>query len=110
MELILAFLGKHLGLIITLFGFAGVGGLLNWILKRFITEKFLDKIGEGIEKVGFGLGVLATVGLSKFKYTKGIWNKVIEPYVVILLKLVAKKLIGGLVKGLESDNPSLIDG
>lgn len=75
-------------------GGALIGGrILGWILKK-------TKLAAKAETWGYRLGVGMTLGMSKWKYTKRHWNKTIEPYVIIVLD----KFVGGIVKGLKSDN------
>ena len=69
----------------------------------------LKKIPNDVLKVKFGLicykaGIVCTLGLAKFKYTKGIWNKVIEPWVVDAIDNIIVNGIGEFVRGLRSDN------
>ena len=109
MSAILGFLVNNSTVVLSIFGIAGFGGLLNIILKKFITKKTLNWLGNGVGACGFGLGVFFTVGLSKWRYTKAVWNKIIEPYVIVFLELIVQKFFGGLIRGLESDNQSLND-
>ena len=88
-----------------LFGNAGLlaggamSGLALWLLKKVPNEK----IAGGIEKVCIGLGRTLTLGLSKWKLTKGIWNKVIEPWFIDLIDNVIGSAVKGFIKGLRSD-------
>ena len=87
----------------------GIGGaVLNFILKRYMTQGALESIGKKFESFGYGLGVVATAGLTKWPYTSKFWNAIIEPYVILIVAQVAR-FIDGIVKGLQSDNPSLKD-
>lgn len=77
-------------------GIAGalIGGrVLKWLLEK-------TKIAEHAGTWGYNLGRLITLNLAGWKYTKKYWNKTIEPYVIIVLD----RFIGGIVKGLKSDN------
>ena len=49
-------------------------------------------------------GVAMTAGLSKFKWTKGVWNKTIEPWFIDLIDNIFGSMVRGLIKGLKSDN------
>ncbi len=85
---------------------AGVLGLvLNFILKKFVTQGRLDDLGSAIEDGGYYVGKWATLGLSHWPYTKPVWNNIIEPYVVMFVKTL-NQFVTGIVKGLQSDNPS----
>ena len=45
-----------------------------------------------------------TAGLSKWVWTKKLWNKTIEPYFIDLIDNVVGGALRGFVKGLRSDN------
>ncbi len=115
------FIGRNFEWILALFGIPGAGGILAFILKKYITKenktkfkKWLEKTADYLAKSGKAVGVFVTLGLAKWKYTKPFWNKTIEPYVIIFLDLVVDSFILRLVKGffanvvvgLKSDNPS----
>ena len=85
------FLGLGLGL--------GGGGILLFVLKKIPNEKICAFVEGGFEK----LGVAMTAGLSKFKWTKGVWNKTIEPWFIDLIDNVAGGAIRGFIKGLRVD-------
>ena len=86
------FLGLGLGL--------GGSGIALFILKKIPNEKICAFVEGSFEK----LGVLLTAGLTKFKWTKNLWNKTIEPYFIDLVDNVAGGALRGLIKGLRSDN------
>ena len=111
------FLMKVLPFILGIAGFSGVGAILNWLLKKYVTQKKFALWGEKFEKFTFNLFYrlfrIATLGLSAWKWTAKVWNPILEPYIIIFFKLVLKRgingSINGSVAGLESDNPSLAD-
>ena len=86
------FLGLGLGL--------SGSGIALFILKKIPNEKICAFVEGSFEK----LGVLLTAGLTKFKWTKNLWNKTIEPYAIDLIDNVVGGALRGLVKGLRSDN------
>jgi len=90
-------------------GIGVIGLILNFILKKFVTNERIEKWGNAIRMFFKAVGILCTAGLSKIPYLKNIWNPIIEPYVVILLKMVFKNMVDGFINGLESDNKSLKD-
>ncbi len=92
-----------------LIGASGLGLILDLILKQFISNELIEKWSKGIKVFFKGLGIVSTVGLSKIPYLKNIWNNFIEPYVIILLKMVFTNAIEGFIEGLETDNRSLKD-
>lgn len=97
---------KVLEVIATILGVAGIGGILGLLLKKFITKERVLKLKSNVEAFGQGIGQTITISLAKWKYTKGIWNKVIEPYVIVFLKVFIKGFLDGIIKGLLSDKPS----
>ena len=86
------FLGLGLGL--------GGGGIALFILKKIPNDKICAFVEGSFEK----LGLLMTAGLSKWVWTKKLWNKTIEPYFIDLIDNVVGGALRGLVKGLRSDN------
>ena len=110
MELILSkiagFIMAHLT---TILGVVGIGGLLGLILRKFFTVARLEIWGKAFYDFGYGVGRVITLGLSVWKYTKPVWNKVLEPLVITVFKTVFMPFFTGLFAGMESDNPSLKD-
>ena len=78
----------------------GTGGAVLFLLKKIPNEDLCFFVETGFEKIG----VLMTAGLTKWSFTKKIWNKTIEPYFIDLIDNIAGGVIRGLVKGLRSDN------
>ena len=100
MELVIGWLGTKAA--------AYVGGsigafILAWIFKRIPNEKIKMAVGSFM----FGLGVTLTLGLSKWKYTAGFWNKTIEPWFIDLIDNVVGEGVKQFIKGLRSDNSKL---
>ena len=79
-------------------GVAGVG--LTWALKRIPNNVLKAKFGNFM----YGAGVACTLGLAKFKWTKSIWNKYIEPWCVDAIDNIVVTGISKFVEGLRSDN------
>ena len=83
--------------------YAGVGLLglaVAWGLKRVPNDALKAKLGAFM----YGAGVTCTLGLAKWKWTKGIWNKVVEPWVVDAVDNILVTGISKFVEGLRSDN------
>lgn len=74
--------------------------IVGYILKR-IDNKWVYKPIYG---VCYTAGTVVTLGLSKWKWTKSIWNKTIEPYIIDLLDNIISAVKNGLFDGLHSDN------
>ncbi len=71
-----------------------------WVLKKIPNDTIKAKLGVYM----YGLGVTCTLGLGKWKWTKGIWNKTIEPWVVDAIDNIVANSINEFVRGLRSDN------
>ena len=79
----------------------GIGAVaIAWILKKIPNATIKAKFGV----LMYGAGVACTLGLAKFKWTKKIWNKTIEPYVVDAIDNIVSNGIQEFVRGLRSDN------
>lgn len=79
----------------------GVSGMVAaWALKKIPNNKIKAKVGYWM----YGLGVTCTLGMSKWKFTKGIWNKTVEPYFIDLVDNVVVTGVSKFVEGLRSDN------
>ncbi len=82
---------------------AGIG--LGILVLGYILKKIDNAwVYKPIYGACYSLGVICTVGLSKWKWTKGYWNKTIEPFVVDLLDNILSAIKDGLLNGLHSDN------
>ena len=77
----------------------GTAGIVLWVLKKVPNKE----IANILETFAFGCCRTMTLGLSKWKMTKGLWNKTIEPYFIDLLENVVGGFVSGAVKGLRSD-------
>ena len=83
--------------------YAGAGAIgvgLAWVLKKIPNKTIKAKVGRWM----FGLGVTVTLGLAKWKWTKGVWNKVVEPYCIDLIDNVVVTGLGKFIEGMRSDN------
>ena len=84
---------------LTLTGLGG-GGILLFLLKRIPNEK----IKSIVFNIFYRLGVIVTLGLSKWKFTRQIWNLTIEPYFIDLVDNTINSALNGFIKGLRSDD------
>ena len=95
------FLAAKLGSQAAAYAGAGVAGIgAAWALKRIPNNVLKAKFGNFM----YGAGVACTLGLSKFKWTKSVWNKVIEPWIVDAIDNIVAHGIVKFVEGLRSDN------
>ena len=79
----------------------GVAGMATaFVLKKIPNKTIKAKFGSWM----YGLGVLCTLGLGKWKWTKGVWNKTIEPYLIDAIDNILVTGISKFVDGLRSDN------
>ena len=72
----------------------------TWILKKIPNATIKAKVGFWM----YGLGVTLTLGMAKWKFTKPIWNKVIEPYFIDVVDNVLVTGLSKFVEGMRSDN------
>ena len=78
----------------------GASAIVLWALKKIPNEQ----IENMCKTFFFGVGRTMTLGLGKWKATKGIWNKTVEPYFVDLLSNTILGSLKGFLAGLRSDN------
>ena len=79
----------------------GVAGVVTaFVLKKIPNRTIKAKFGSFM----YSLGVLCTLGLGKWKWTKKVWNKTIEPYFVDAIDNILVTGISKFVDGLRSDN------
>ena len=71
-----------------------------FVLKKIPNATIKAKLGV----VMYSAGVACTLGLAKFKITKKVWNKTIEPYIVDAIDNIVSHGIQEFVRGLRSDN------
>tara|TARA_R110002012_G_scaffold220437_1_gene392037 strand:+ start:232 stop:510 length:279 start_codon:yes stop_codon:yes gene_type:complete len=89
------FLTNNLGLLIG----GGSSAVALWLLKRIPNEDIYSWVETG----SYWAGAAMTLGLGKWKFTKKVWNKTIEPYFIDLLDNTAGAAVKGFIKGLRSD-------
>jgi|GEM_PF-5556419 len=76
------------------------GVILAYILKVIPNDKIQAVVG----KLFYAAGVVVTLGLSKYKWTKPFWQSVIEPYIIDLVDNTVGTAVKQLIAGLRSDN------
>ncbi len=93
------------GLILSLAGGGGIA-LLGLILNKFLPDEKFIKWGNAVEKAGAFCGRWMTFNVSEWPYIGAAWNKVLEPFFILLLNLPAR-FFKGLTgrNGLLTDNP-----
>ena len=79
-------------------GVAAAG--LAWAFKKIPNAQIKAKIGL----VMYGAGVACTLGLAKYKFTKKVWNKTVEPYLIDFMDNVFAHGLNEFIRGLRSDN------
>ena len=85
---------------LTLWIGGGSTAIALWVLKKIPN----DKIYSLVNGVCFKAGTIVTLGLSKAKWSKKIWNSTVEPYFVDLIDNNVGAAVDGFIKGLKSDN------
>ena len=78
----------------------GAAAVVLWVLKKVPNEHICGVIETAFESIG----KVMTLGLGKWKVTKGVWNSTIEPWFVDLIDNVFGSMVRGFIKGLRSDN------
>ena len=81
-------------------GMGVAGAATAFALKNIPNKTIQVKFGSWM----YNLGVLCTLGLGKWKWTKTVWNKTVEPYCIDLIDNVVVTGISKFVDGLRSDN------
>jgi len=95
------FLAAKLGVEVAQYAAGGaVAVVVAFVLKKIPNAAIKAKLGV----VMYGAGVACTLGLAKFKFTKKVWNKTIEPYIVDAIDNIVSHGIQEFVRGLRSDN------
>ena len=89
------FLTNNLNLLVG----GGASAIALWLLKRVPN----DDLYSWVETGAYWAGSVITLGLGKWKWTKGIWNKTVEPYLIDLVDNTAGAAVEGFIKGLRSD-------
>jgi len=87
-------------------GVGGVVAVLGLVMKKLLPESRINAWGDGAEKIGALCGRVVTLNISEWSYIGKAWNKVIEPFVILLLVLPVRWLKGFVGRhGLLTDNP-----
>ena len=96
LDSITSFVTTNVSTIVT--GTAATGVL--WILKRIPNDEIKGSVSKAFEK----LGTIMTLGVSKWRFTSGLWNNTIEPWFIDLVDNTVGGALEGFIKGLRSDN------
>ena len=78
----------------------GTAAVVLWVLKKVPNESICSVVETTFES----LGKVMTLGLAKWKMTKSVWNKTIEPWFIDLVDNIFGSMIRGFIKGLRSDD------
>jgi len=118
MEAIIAFLSSKAGIwLLGAIGVGSIGALMDKMMKKFITDQRLNAVREFlayyIAMPGDWIGEAFTSAGTKLPVLGKIWNKTIEPWVIIFLETVLAGILDGLaelvrrlIKAMQSDSPS----
>ena len=96
LDSVLGMLGENSGLIVG----GGGSAIVLWVLKKIPNKELYS----WVESAAYWSGTVCTLGLSKWKLTRKLWNSTIEPYFIDLLENSFGAALKGLLKGLRSDN------
>ena len=95
-EGVLSFLGENSTLMVG----GGASAVALWVLKKVPNEHICSVVETTFES----LGSVMTLGLTKWKFTKKIWNSTIEPWFIDIVDNIFGSMVRGFIKGLRSDN------
>jgi hypothetical protein len=70
-----------------------------WLLKKIPNKDLYAWVKTG----AYWAGTAMTLGLSKFKWTKSLWNSTVEPYFIDLIDNTVGAAVQGFIDGLKSD-------
>ena len=96
LDSVLGVLGNNSGLLMG----GGSTAIVLWVLKKIPNEHICSIIETACESIGRVL----TLNLSKWSWTKGVWNKTIAPYFIDLMENIFGSIVKGFIKGLRIDN------
>lgn len=117
--IVISILKAIVGFIITPQGIGvGIGVLvLGYVLKRLdntIVKGWVKTpfhwLAFVVHKFFLGIGIAITGGLSRWKWTKGTWNKYIEPYLIDLIDNIINGIVDGIVEVIQAVQRGLIEG
>ncbi len=97
------FLNNAIGMVTgnaTLIAGGGTAAVVLWVLKKVPNDQIKNIVSTFAE----GLGTTMTLGLSKWSWSRSVWNSTVEPWFVDLLSNTIGAFTEGLIKGLQSDN------
>lgn len=101
MNTVLIWLAHYLGVAGAHWAVGGLAAIiLAWALKKIPNAMLRAKFGA----LMYGLGVAVTLGLAKYKWTRSVWNKILEPWVIDAIDNIVVKGISEFVRGMRSDN------
>lgn len=118
MESIIAFFGGTLGSwFLGMAGFASLTAVLNYFLKKYVTDNRLDTVKEAIASTiawpGAKIGLFITSAGTKAPIIGKAWNKTFEPWVIVIVRVIGggiaegfNRLFDRIVTFMQSDNPS----
>lgn len=66
------------------------------VMDKEIRRWFADSVTPSLQGMAKGIGVLVTVGLSRWDRSTGVWNKYIEPYIIILWDMIIGVIQAGV--------------
>ena len=77
----------------------GSSAIALWAFKLIPNEDIQDWVGTAC----YWAGSVMTLGLGKWSFSRKIWNKTVEPYVIDLVDNVVSTGLNEFIKGLRSD-------
>ena len=68
-----------------------------------ISSPYYEDLYSWVKTGAYWAGTAMTLGLSKFKWTKSLWNSTVEPYFIDLIDNTVGAAVQGFINGLKSD-------
>lgn len=82
---------------------AGLGALvLVYVFKAIPNQKIYDFVFAFFNR----LGVVMTLGLTKWKWSAPLWQSTVEVWFIDLVDNTVGAAVNGFIMGLKSDNPN----
>jgi len=101
MELIAGFLTQQVTAYLGVTAVSGIViAILTWILNKIPTKSVRKAIYDFFFKIGSGISGF----FNAWKYTKGFWEKVLEPWFIGFWDMIVGASTQGLFDGMRSDN------
>lgn len=80
-----------------------IGVILTMALGPLLAKIDLKPVGKAVDAIFYTIGAAITIWATKGKL-KSFYQQTFEPWFILVLQLVFGSALGGLIRGLTSDN------